>query len=228
MYLANYLGVIANALAIIFGGLLGTLLGRRFTAPLQEITLQALGLVTLLIGFQMATQGQNILIMTLSLVLGGLAGELLGIQNRLNAWEKKMESRVKGGERMGKALIFASLLYGIGPMAIMGSLESGLYGTHSILTTKALLDGTAAIPFAAAMGWGICLSAIPVFLYQGAIVFFALIISPFLTPEMAVEISGVGGLLILAIGLNVLKVTRIPVAGLLPAIPINICLLFLL
>ncbi len=224
MSLANYFGVLANAMAIFAGGLLGMLLGSRFTPNLQKITMQALGLVTILIGLEMAMQGTNKLLLILSLVLGGVAGELLGLQRLLNSWEKKMDGQLKDGGRLGKGLIFATLIYGIGPMAIMGSLESGLYGTHNILFTKALLDGTAAIPFAAAMGWGISLAAIPVLIYQGGIVLFALKLAPFLTPEVTGEITAVGGLLILAIGLNVLRVTRISVANLLLAIPIVVLL----
>ncbi len=228
MSLANYLGVLANAMAIFAGGILGVLLGSRFTPNLQKITMQALGLVTILIGLEMAAQGANTLLLILSLVLGGVAGELLGIQRMLDSWENKLDGQVTSGGKVGKGLIFATLLYGIGPMAIMGSLESGLYSTHNILFTKALLDGTAAIPFAAAMGWGISLAAIPVFIYQGSIVLFALKLAPFLTPEVTGELTAVGGLLILAIGLNVLRVTRISVASLLPAIPINVLLVFLL
>ncbi len=224
MSLANYFGVLANAMAIFAGGLLGMLLGSRFTPNLQKITMQALGLVTILIGLEMAMQGTNKLLLILSLVLGSVAGELLGLQRLLNSWEKKMDGQLKDGGRLGKGLIFATLIYGIGPMAIMGSLESGLYGTHNILFTKALLDGTAAIPFAAAMGWGISLAAIPVLIYQGGIVLFALKLAPFLTPEVTGEITAVGGLLILAIGLNVLRVTRISVANLLLAIPIVVLL----
>ena len=227
MSLANYLGVLANAMAIFAGGILGALLGNRFAPNLQKITIQALGLVVILIGLEMALQGGNALLLILSLVLGGLLGESLGIQRRLNAWEKKIDGQLKKGGGVGKGLIFATLIYGIGPMAIMGSLESGLHNTHSILFTKALLDGMSAIPFAAAMGWGISLAAIPVFIYQGTIVLFALKVSPFLTPEMTGEITAVGGLLIVAIGLNVLRVTHIPVANLLPSIPIIVCLLFL-
>ncbi len=228
MSLANYSGVLANAMAIFAGGLLGVLLGSRFTPNLQKITMQALGLVTILIGLGMAVQGSNTVLLILSLVLGGVAGELLGIQRILDSWENKLDGQVKSEGKVGKGLIFATLLYGIGPMAIMGSLESGLYSSHNILFTKALLDGTAAIPFAAAMGWGISLAAIPVFIYQGGIVLFALKLAPFLTPEITGEITAVGGLLILAIGLNVLRVTRISVASLLPAIPINVLLVFLL
>ncbi len=223
----NYFGVMANALAIFTGGMVGVLLGSRFAPNLQRITMQALGLVTIYIGLGMAMQGEKILYLILSLVFGGLAGELLGIQRRLNAWEKKMDGKLKDGEGMGKGLIFATLIYGIGPMAIMGSLESGLTNTHNILFTKALLDGMSAIPFATAMGLGVSLAAIPIFIYQGSIVLFAFSVSPFLTPEVTGEITAVGGLLILAIGLNILQVTRIPVASLLPSIPIIVCFLFL-
>ena len=228
MSMANYYGVLANAMAIFAGGILGVLLGSRFTPNLQKITMQALGLVTILIGLEMAVQGSNVLLLILSLVFGGVAGELFGIQRMLDAWEKKMGSQLKDGGKLGKGLVFATLLYGIGPMAILGSLESGLYSTHKILFTKALLDGAAAIPFAAAMGWGISLAAIPLLIYQGGIVLFALKLAPFLTPDVTTEITAVGGLLILAIGLNVLGVTRISVANLLPAIPINVLLIFLL
>lgn len=227
--LHNYLGVGVNALAIILGGILGALLGKRFTVKYREITMQSLGLIVVLIGLQMALGTHNIIILTVSLVLGGLTGELTNIQGFLDGWGKKLENSLKklvNGD-VSNGFIFGTLIYCIGAMAIMGSLESGLTGRHDILFAKALLDGTTAIAFASTMGIGISLSAFSIILYQGSLVFLAHNISHYLTPAVIAELTAVGGILILAIGLNILKVVEIRIASLLPAIPYNLFIMIL-
>jgi uncharacterized protein len=219
MILGSYLGVIVNGLAVLFGGVIGSLLGKRVPKNFQEAAVHALSLVIILIGLQMALQSERFLLLTLSMLLGGLTGELFNIQSRLNSWGKFVEEqlKVKGGQ-FSNAFIFGTILYCVGAMAIMGSLESGLTGKHTILYTKALLDGTIAVAFASTMGIGISLAAGPIIIYQGALVFLAQRLSPLLTEGMINELTAVGGLLILSIGLNVLELTKLRIANMLPAL----------
>lgn len=224
----NYFGVIINVMAISLGGLTGFMLGKRFPQKIEKTVMSTLGLIVTIIGLQMALETQNVLIMTLSLILGGLLGELLNIENNLLSWGKAVEGKFKNQKgNLANAFVFATLLYGIGAMAIMGSLESGLTGKHSILLTKALLDGVTAIAFSATMGIGISFSAIPILVYQGALVFLAQNVAPYLTAAVINELTAVGGVLIIAIGLNILRLIELPIANLLPAIPLNILFILL-
>jgi len=212
------LGTAVNGAAILTGGVLGVLLGNRIPERIKQRVLQGIALAVLLIGIKMALETQNMLVVVFSIVIGGIAGELLGI----DAWLKKigdwLELQVsKSGSGMAKAFVFATLLYGVGSMAVMGALESGLLGRHQILYVKAVLDGTTSVALAASMGIGVSLSAVPIVLYQGSIALAAGSLQPFLGANVVRELSGVGGLLILAVGLNMLELQEIKVANFLPA-----------
>ncbi|MBS3898220.1 MAG: DUF554 domain-containing protein [Dethiobacter sp.] len=212
------LGTAVNGAAILTGGVLGVLLGNRIPERVKQRVLQGIALAVLLIGIKMALETQNMLVVVFSIVIGGIAGELLGI----DAWLKKigdwLELQVsKSGSGMAKAFVFATLLYGVGSMAVMGALESGLLGRHQILYVKAVLDGTTSVALAASMGIGVSLSAVPIVLYQGSIALAAGSLQPFLGANVVRELSGVGGLLILAVGLNMLELQEIKVANFLPA-----------
>jgi uncharacterized protein len=161
------------------------------------------------------------LIIISSLVVGGILGEIIDIENRLENLGKWMESKFSKGNQSGeftKAFVSASLIYCVGAMAIMGSLDSGLRGNHQILYAKSLLDGISSVVFASSMGIGVAVSAIPVFLYQGAITLSASYLQGILSADVIREMSATGGLLILGIGLNILQIQKIRVGNLLPAI----------
>jgi len=211
-------GTAVNGAAIVVGGVLGALLGNRIPEQVKQRVLQGIALTVLLIGIKMALQTQSVLIVVFSMVLGGIAGELLGIDawlRRLGDWLELRASQ--SGSGVAQAFVFATLLYGVGSMAVMGALESGLLGQHQILYVKAILDGTTSVALAASMGIGVSLSAVPVVLYQGFITLAAGSLQPFLSPDVVSELSGVGGLLILAVGLNMLELQEIKVANFLPA-----------
>lgn len=166
----------------------------------------------------MALETQNLLVVVFSIVIGGIVGELLGIDawlRRIGEWLELQASQ--SGSGVANAFVFATLLYGVGSMAVMGALESGLLGRHQILYVKAILDGTTSVALAASMGIGVSLSAVPIVLYQGSIALVAGLLQPFLGANVVGELSGVGGLLILAVGLNMLELQEIKVANFLPA-----------
>lgn len=212
------LGTAVNGAAIVAGGVLGVLLGNRIPEQVKQLVLQGIALAVLLIGIKMALEAQNVLVVVFSLVIGGIVGEMLGIDAWLRRVGDWLELRVaQGGSGFAKAFVSATLLYGVGSMAVMGALESGLMGQHQILYVKAILDGITSVALAATMGLGVCFSAVPIVLYQGAIVLAAGSLQPFLGPSVVSELSGVGGLLILAIGLNMLELKEIKVANFLPA-----------
>ncbi|MGB9024071.1 MAG: DUF554 domain-containing protein [Candidatus Bathyarchaeia archaeon] len=223
------LGTVVNVAAIAVGTLIGLALKQRLPERITSIVMQGLGLVTALIGVKMIIVTENVLVVLVSIVVGGVFGELLHIEARLDAFGAKVEakfSREKG--RFAKAFVTSSLLYCVGPMAILGALQDGLRGDYSILLTKSGLDGVASVAFASTLGVGVLFSAIPLALYQGGITVGASMLEPFLSSSIVNAMTATGGLLILGIALNILQVTKIRVGNLLPAILIAAALASLL
>jgi uncharacterized protein len=177
-----------------------------------------LGLAVLLIGVQLAIKSNQMMIVIGSLIGGGIIGELLGIETRLEQLGSFLGSRFKGSGRVAEGFVTASLLYCVGAMAIMGALQDGLGGRPDILYAKAALDGIASVALASTLGIGVLFSALPLFLYQGVITLGATLAQQVLTPPVVQEMNAVGGLLIVAIGLDLLGMKRLPVGNLLPAV----------
>ena len=223
------LGTIVNTLSILFGGLVGILFGQALPEKMKKTVIQGIGLAVLLIGGSMALQTKNALVVIASLVLGGIVGEFIDIEHRLHQfgqWLERKFSKNSQGTGFTKAFVTASLIYCVGAMAIMGSLESGLKGNHTILYAKSMLDGISALVFASSMGIGVLASAIPVFIYQGLITLAAGLLQGVLSAQVITEMGATGGLLIVGIGLNILEIKEIKVGNLLPglfiAIPVAI------
>lgn len=213
------LGTVINVAAIAVGTLAGLLLRRRLPERISSIAMQGLGLVTALIGIEMMITTGNVLIVLVSMVIGGVIGELLRIEERLESFGARVEARFsREGGTFARAFVTSSLLYCVGPMAIVGALQDGLRGDYSILLTKSGLDGIASIAFASTLGIGVLFSTIPVLVYQGGISVGASMLQPYLSTAIVNEMTATGGLLIVGIALNILKVAKIRVANLVPAI----------
>ena len=221
------IGAIVNTLAAVVGGLLGSLLKKGIPERFADLVQKGLALCVLYIGIKGSLVGTNTLVTILSLVLGAILGELLDIDRgieRLGAWAQRKLS--KGGSRLGEGFVTASLLFCVGSMAVVGSLQSGLTGNHETIFTKSMLDFVSAIILASSLGLGVCLSGAFVLVYQGAIVLLARWAAPVLSDYVVAEMSCAGSLLIVALGLNMLGIAKIKVANLLPAmfLPIVLCL----
>jgi uncharacterized membrane protein YqgA involved in biofilm formation len=214
------LGTVVNTAAIIVGSIFGNFLRGRFPKHIREIIMHALSLIVILIGLSMAIKTQNMLAVTLSMVAGGITGEILKIEDGLKVMGKRLEDRfAKNDGDFTRGFISASLLFCVGAMAIMGSIQSGLTGNHTILFTKSILDGISSFVFSSSMGLGVTFSAVAVFVYQGLITMAAAYIKSFLTDGIVREMSATGGLIIFALGINMLGLdVRIKVGNLLPAI----------
>ena len=213
------LGTIVNTLAIIAGSLVGLLLRGGIPAQYKQTIIQALSLAVILIGLKGALQTDAILLVIFSMVVGTVAGELLRIEDRLEGFGRWIESRLAtGGNGIAKGFVTASLVYCVGSMAIVGSLESGLTGNHQTLFAKSVLDGVSAIIFASSLGAGVLFSAVSVLLYQGGLTLGAAFMKQFLIPATVSQMSAVGGLLIMAIGINLQEIQRIMVGNMLPAV----------
>lgn len=218
------LGTIVNALAIVAGSIMELLFSRGIPEHYKVTVQNGVGLSVVLIGVKSALVADNLLVVIISIVIGSICGELARIENRLEQLGTYLETKVAGrngdnGESsFAKGFVTASLVFCVGSMAIVGSLESGLTGNHQTLFAKSVLDGVTSIIFASTMGLGVAFSAAAVFLYQGAITLTAVFMKSFLVATTVQEMTSAGGLLILAIGLNMLGLTRIRVGNMLPAI----------
>ncbi len=213
------LGTLVNTLAIIAGSLVGLLLRGGIPSQYKQTIIHAIGLAVILIGLKGALQTDAILLVIFSMVIGTVLGELLRIEARLEGLGRWFEARLaNAGNGIAKGFVTASLVYCVGSMAIVGSLESGLTGNHQTLFAKSVLDGVSSIIFASSLGAGVLLSAVSVLLYQGGLTLGAAFIKQFLVPETVTQMSAVGGLLIMAIGINLLEIQRIRVGNMLPAV----------
>ncbi|MDO7787265.1 DUF554 domain-containing protein [Desulforamulus aquiferis] len=221
-------GTIVNAVAILLGTAIGLLFRKGISQSVNNTVMSGIGLAVALIGFKMAFKTENELIVILSLVIGGIIGEILNIEGWLARAGSFLEKKVGGqnGE-VSKAFVTTSLIYCVGAMAIMGAIEDGLTGNATTLYAKSLLDGTSAVIFTTTMGFGVAFSAIPVFLYQGSITLMASGLKNFLTPSMINEMTATGGLLIVGIASNILGIRTFKVGNLLPAIGVAIFLAWL-
>jgi len=217
-------GTIVNGICIIIGSVIGLFL-TKIRDKYKETIIQGIGLTIILIGLQMAFQVNSIIIVLLSMLTGALVGEFFRLEdllNRLGYWVGSKFTNKGENVNVSQAFVTASLLFVVGAMAILGALDSGLRGDHEILLTKSVLDGFTSFILTTTLGIGVILSVIPVVLFQGSIALLATQIEK-LIPEvifndLLVDITAVGGLLIVAIGLNLLKLTQIRVTNLLPAI----------
>ncbi len=219
------LGTVVNALAVVLGSLLGFVLP-RLREEMRVQVMQGVGLVVAVMGISMAMRSENIIVVLVSLVLGGAVGGWMHLDDQLKRFGRWMESRLNKQDGFASGFITATLVFCVGPMAVLGALAGGLKGEHELLFTKAMLDGFTAIIFTFSLGVGVLFSAVPVFLYQGVIALSAEWITRLfkgpLLDRILEDLTAVGGIMIIAIGLNLLNLTRIRVADWLPALPIAV------
>mgnify|MGYP002518863156 CR=1 FL=1 len=237
-------GTIINSLAILAGSLLGLVIqaaahrssrdipANGIGGRLQTIIMQGMALCVIYIGVSGSLKGENTLIAIVSTALGAIIGELLDLDRRMHTlgdWVQAKTARLihtqEGAPSVADGFVTASLLFCVGAMAIVGSLENGLTGSYDTLKAKSVIDGITAIVFASSLGIGVAFSAAAIFLYQGSISLAAGLLAPLLSDAVIAEMTCVGSLLIAALGLNMLNVTKIKVMNLVPAIflPILLC-----
>ena len=219
------IGTLINVAAVILGSAVGLLFRRGMKKEVSDTVMQGLSLCVILIGIKGALQTGNLLLVILSMVVGGVIGSLMDIERRMNNLGAYAERKLAGGAEAGagghefaKGFVTASLVFCVGAMAVVGALDSGIRGDHSTLIAKSALDGVASIVFAGSMGAGVMLAAVPVLIYQGAIALLGTAVAPLLSDGVVLEMSAVGGLLIVGIGINMLLKKDIHIANLLPAV----------
>ncbi len=217
-------GTLINVAAVLAGTVVGVLLGGRLPARLQERVLAGLGLVTLVVGMDLALAWRetNPLYVLGAVLLGGLVGEALSIERRLEALGDRIQVAVadRGGGRVSEAFVTASLLFCVGPLAVVGPIQDGLTGDVGTLATKSVLDGFASIALASTLGWGVALSAGLVLAYQGSIALAADAFDEIMRGEALAALTSTGGVLILGISLKLLALKDVRVGNFLPALPL--------
>ncbi|WP_307346132.1 DUF554 domain-containing protein [Metabacillus malikii] len=225
-------GTVVNALTIVFGTLIGLLL-RKIPDEMKQTIMVAIGLAVVVLGIDMALQSSDFFLVIVSLVIGTVIGEWLKIEKRLHQIGSLLERKVgkKQGGDIATGFVSATLIFAVGAMAIVGALDSGLRLDHSVLLTKSMIDGFTSIVLASTLGLGVIFSAVPVFLYQGGIAIFANVIHQYLSSNLLEvlisELTATGGVIIFAIGINMLKIKEIRVANFLPSlVVITIIIIF--
>ncbi len=212
-------GTLVNTVAVIAGGALGAFLGARVKERYKTAIMQALGVAVVFLGFRMAFGSKNDVMTVGALIAGALTGELLRIEDRVLAAGEWLKARVKSSSAtFSEGFATASILYVTGAMAIIGAIKDGSGGDPSLLYVKAILDGSSAIIFASALGVGVAMSAVSVFLYQGAFTLLAGRLAFLEDGAVQAAVNGVGGLMVVAIGINLLGILKIRTGNLLPGL----------
>lgn len=228
-------GTVINVLAILAGSALGLRFGTLFSGRTRDTIMSGLGLFTIAIGLEMTLETQNALIVLGGLLVGTLIGEGLGLESWLEKVGVRLEKRVgNGGDadsraRFVRGFMTASLLFCIGPLAILGAIQDGLAGDYQLLAVKAIMDGFASFAFASTLGWGVIFSAPVVFVYQGGIALFAAQLQGVMSETMTAELTATGGVLLLGLAVSsLLEIKRIRVGNFLPGLIVSPLIVFLL
>lgn len=215
------MGAIVNSVVVVLTSAIGLIIGQRIPEKMNLAIMQGVGLVVVSIGISGVVNGDNTLVLIVSMVIGIIIGEGIDIHQRINHFIDKVSKRFSGGKdqsQFTQAFMTATMLFCIGSMAIVGSLESGLTGDNATLYTKSVIDGISAILFSSSLGVGVIFSAIPLLFYQGGLVLFAQFLAPLLSDAVILEMTTVGSVLLIGMGLNMLNLTDFKMMNFIPAI----------
>ncbi|MBN2425978.1 MAG: DUF554 domain-containing protein [Calditrichaceae bacterium] len=218
------MGTVINVLTVLAGCSIGILMRKKIPDPLKNLMLQGVGLVTILLGIQMGLKTENILIPLAGLVIGGIIGYILMIERKLNEFAGYISRKFSSNNQSDsfiQGFITSSLIFCVGPMTILGSINDGMYGDYHLLAVKSMLDGFTAIALTATFGLGVFFSIGTIIIVQGGITVFALYLGRFLTDQVISETTAVGGIMIIGIGLLILKICRMEISNFLPALIIT-------
>lgn len=212
-------GTIVNVGTVVAGSAIGIIAKRFIPTDLNKRILQVVGLFTLVLGIKLALNSEHLIIVLVSLLSGTIIGEILNIEQWLQSTSEWIKEKAKSGSpEFTEGFLTAFLLFCMGPLTILGAIQDGLTGDAETLITKSVMDGFTSIVLASALGYGVMFSALPLFIYQGIFTLIGLYLGNFISENVINEISAVGGIMILAIGIQLLDIRKIPVANMLPAL----------
>lgn len=219
------IGTFINIIAVIIGSTVGLVLGSKFPERIKIIAFQSLGLISLLIGMQMALKVENPLKLIFSILIGAIIGEFINLEKIFDNVGELLKQKIKSkNTKFTEGLVTAFIIFCIGSMTFVGSINEGVSGDRSLLLTKSILDGFTSIALASTFGVGVIFSVIPMLFLQGGLTIFASIFAPFFTPTLINQLTATGGILILGIGLSLLELKKIKVINMLPALLVIIIL----
>ncbi len=221
-------GTLINAGAVIIGSIIGLVIHSKLPKNITTRVFQGIGLFTLFLGIHMATKTSNFLIMIFSIVIGSIIGELIDIDKLVNRFSEWLKEKVKSkNENFSNGFITAFLLFCMGSMTILGAFEEGLGGAPNLLLAKSVLDGFSSIALSASLGIGVIFSVIPLLIYQGGLTLFAASLQNFFTEIIINELTAVGGLLLIGLGINILEIKKLKILNMIPSLIIVVILAYL-
>ncbi len=221
-------GTIVNVSTIILGSIIGILFRSKLPERFIKIVFQGIGLFTLVLGVSMALKSSHLLVMVFSLIIGGIIGELIRLETRIENLANQLKSKFKfGNDRFSEGMVTAFLLYCMGSMTILGAIEEGLGNGFDLLLTKSIMDGFASIALASAFGAGVAFSVVPLLIYQGGLTILSAFLGDYFSEVITTDLTAVGGMLLVGLGINILEIKKIKVLNLLPAILAAIALSWL-
>mgnify|MGYP000858762157 CR=1 FL=1 len=221
------IGTLVNTVAVIAGGSIGILLKKNMPQRITTIYFQAVGLFTLAIGISMSVKMDHILIVVGSLALGALLGEFLNLETKVENLSEKFKIKLKlGNERFTEGLVTAFLLFCIGSMTVVGTIQEGTGGSPDLLYTKSLMDFFSAMLLASAFGAGVVVAAVPLFIFQAGLTLLAMVAGRFFSPVIIGGLTYVGGILLIGLGINILEIKKLRIMNMLPSLIIVVILLW--
>lgn len=221
-------GTLINAGTVILGSIIGLILHRRLPEKITIIVFHGIGLFTLFLGFTMAAKTNHYLIMIFSIVIGSIIGQLLSIDSALDRFSNYLKQKVRSdNDKFTDGLITAFLLFCMGSMTILGAFEEGLGGRPNLLLSKSILDGFSSVVLSAGLGIGVIFSVIPLLIYQGGLTLFAGWLGEFFNEIVINEMSAVGGLILIGLGINILEIKKIKVVNMLPGLVVAVILAYI-
>ena len=212
-------GTIVNVAAVAIGSSVGLLVGARLPKKITTSVFNAMGLFTMFLGVYMALKGQNFLVMVFSLIIGTIAGEMMLLETKVEGLSDRLKKALKlGNPKFTEGMLTAFLLFCMGSMTILGAIDEGVGNGSEILLTKSLMDGFSSIALASAFGIGVTFSVIPLFIFQGGITLFAYWLGEFFPEVIINDLTAVGGILLIGLGINILELKHIKIMNMLPAL----------
>lgn len=212
------IGTLVNFGAVILGSTVGLIIHRNLPKRYVQLVFQIMGLFTLVLGFKMALKGEQLLIMIFSLILGGLLGEIIKLEEWVNGLGDKVKRLTKSkNDSFSEGLVTSFLLFCVGSMTILGAIEEGMNGNPELLLVKSLMDGISSVALTVAFGIGVLFSSIPLLVFQGGLTLLAYLAGEFIAPTIITEVTATGGVILIGLGINLLEIKKIKIVNLLPA-----------
>ncbi len=222
-------GTILNVITVAVGSTIGLYLGNRIPDKITKIVFQALGLFTIVIGVNMALKGQMILAIIFSLLIGSIVGEVVNVESKIEKFSAWLKAKIKmNNPKFSEGLLTAFLLFCIGSMTILGAIDEGMGNGSEILMTKAIMDGFSSIALAAVFGLGVALSVVPLLIFQGGLTLLAYFVGDFVPDIVINELTAVGGILLLGLGINILEIKKIRIMNMLPSLLVIVVLVWMI